>query len=63
MKKKWNIQNYVQDLPQSVYRADKSKFKIKIPGTHGTLKTMTLARHMHYICLTADMSMVTLTTL
>ena len=26
--------NYVQDLPQSIRRADKSKLKIKIPGTH-----------------------------
>ena len=31
--------------------------------TYGTLKTMTLARHMHYIHLTADMYMVTLTKL
>jgi len=31
-------------------------------NTHVTLKTMTLARHMHYIYLTADMIMVTLTT-
>ena len=26
-RKKWNIQNYVQDLPQSVCRADKSNLK------------------------------------
>jgi len=32
--KKWNIQNYVQDLPHSICRADKSKHKIKIRGTH-----------------------------
>ena len=32
--KKWNIQNYAQDLPQSICRTDKSKHKIKIPGTH-----------------------------
>ena len=33
-RKKWNIQNYEQDLPQSLCGADKSKLKIKIPGTH-----------------------------
>ena len=32
--RKWNIQNYVQVLPRSLCRADKSKLKIKIPGTH-----------------------------
>jgi len=32
-------------------------------STYGTLKTMTLARHMHYMYLTADMNMATLTTL
>jgi len=32
--KKWNIHNYVQDLPQSVCQADRLKLKIKIPGTH-----------------------------
>jgi len=32
-------------------------------NTYGTLKTMTLARHMHYIYLTADMNKVTMTTL
>ena len=32
-------------------------------STYGTLKTMALARHMHYIHLTADMIMVTLTAL
>jgi len=32
--KKWNIQNYVQGLPQSLCRADKSELKIKIPRTH-----------------------------
>ena len=32
--KKWNIQNYVQDLPQNFCRADNSKLKINIPGTH-----------------------------
>jgi len=29
-------------------------------NTYGTLKTMTLARHMHYIYLIADINMVTL---
>jgi len=33
-RKKWNIQNYVKDLLQSLCRADNSKLKIKIPGTH-----------------------------
>jgi len=32
--KKWNIQNYVQNLPQSLCRADQSQLKIKIPVTH-----------------------------
>jgi len=32
-------------------------------NTYGTLKTMTLTRHAHYIYLTAGMNMVTLTTL
>ena len=32
-------------------------------NTYATLKTMTLARHMHYIYLTADMNVLTLTTL
>jgi hypothetical protein len=32
-------------------------------NTYGTLKIMTLAQHMHYLYLTADMNMVTLMTL
>ena len=32
--KKWNIQNYVQNPPQSLCWADQSQLKIKIPGTH-----------------------------
>jgi len=39
------------------------KLKSNSGNTYGTLKTMTLARHMHYIYLTADMNIVTLTTL
>jgi len=31
---KVEYKNYAQDLPKSVRRADKSKHKIKIPGTH-----------------------------
>ena len=31
---KSGIYNYVQDLPQSLCRADQSQFKIKMPGTH-----------------------------
>jgi len=33
-RKKWNIQNYMQDLPQSFCWTDQSKLKIKILGTH-----------------------------
>ena len=36
--KKWNIQIYVQDRPQSLCRTDKSQLKIKILGTHRYIK-------------------------
>jgi len=44
-------------------RQTSRNLKSRFRNTHGTLRTMTLTQHMHYIYLTADMNMVTLTTL